>query len=191
MEGGGEGRRPWSCGLAGRAAGARTARAPAAADPAGAERGRDGTFVTVGRSGVEGQADAGANWVIGVPLLIPGAVQLGEEGPRLLALEGCGPVKGRADGRSVLAVDAARLGGPLTVRNWRPGDWFCPSGMRGHRKKLQDFFVDQKVPRKRRAEVPLVIVPAGIVWVVGYRGDERFLAGKTTTRVVTLKLVKE
>jgi tRNA(Ile)-lysidine synthase len=90
-----------------------------------------------------------------------------------------------------LVVDAARLGGPLTVRNWRPGDWFCPSGMKGHRKKLQDFFVDQKVPQKRRAEVPLVMVPAGIVWVVGYRGDERFLAGTATTRVVTLKLVKE
>jgi tRNA(Ile)-lysidine synthase len=126
-----------------------------------------------------------------VPLLIPGAVQLGEEGPRLSALEGCEPVKGRADGRSVLVVDADRLGGPLTVRNWRPGDWFCPSGMKGHRKKLQDFFVDQKVPRKRRAEVPLVMVPAGIVWVVGYRGDERFLAGRATTRVVTLKLVRE
>ena len=152
---------------------------------------RDGTLVTVGRSGVERQASAGANWVTGVPLLIPGAVQLGEEGLRLLALEDCEPVKGHADGRSVLAVDADRLGGPLTVRNWRPGDWFCPSGMRGHRKKLQDFFVDQKVPRKRRAEVPLVMGPAGIVWVVGYRGDERFLAGKTTTCVVTLKLVKE
>lgn len=152
---------------------------------------RDGALVTVGRSGVDGQASAGANWATGVALLIPGAVQLGEEGPRLLALEGCGPVKGRADGRSVLVVDAARLGGPLTVRNWRPGDWFCPSGMKGHRKKLQDFFVDQKVPQKRRAEVPLVMVPAGIVWVVGYRGDERFLAGTATTRVVTLKLVKE
>lgn len=152
---------------------------------------RDKALVTVGRSGVEGQASAGATWATGVPLLIPGAVQLGEEGPRLSALEGCEPVKGRADGRSVLVVDADRLGGPLTVRNWRPGDWFCPSGMKGHRKKLQDFFVDQKVPRKRRAEVPLVMVPAGIVWVVGYRGDERFLAGRATTRVVTLKLVRE
>jgi tRNA(Ile)-lysidine synthase len=152
---------------------------------------RDGALVTVGRSGVEGQASAGANWATGVPLLIPGAVQLGEEGPHLLAVEGCGPVKGRADGRSVLVVDAARLGGPLTVRNWRRGDWFCPSGLQGHRKKLQDFFVDQKVPRTRRAEVPLAVAPAGIVWVVGYRGDERFLAGQATTRVVTLKLVKE
>ena len=152
---------------------------------------REGALVTVGRRGVEGQASTGANWATGAPLLIPGAVQLGEEGPRLLALEGCTPVKGRADGRSMLVVDADRLGGPLTVRNWRPGDWFCPSGLQGHRKKLQDFFVDQKVPRTRRAEVPLAVAPAGIVWVVGYRGDERFLAGQATTHFVTLKLVEE
>ncbi len=152
---------------------------------------REGALITVGRSCVEGQSSAGANWATGVPLSIPGAVQLGEEGPRLLARPGCEPVEGRADGRSVFVVDADRLGGPLAVRNWRPGDWFCPSGMKGHRKKLQDFFVDQKIPRTRRAEVPLAVAPEGIVWVVGYRGDERFLAGKATTRFVTLSLVKE
>jgi tRNA(Ile)-lysidine synthase len=158
--------------------------------PGGIVVGRDGALVTVKRSGVQEKASAGATWATGVPLSIPGAVQLGDEGPRLLALEGGEPVKGRADRRSVLVVDADRLSGPLTVRNWRPGDWFCPSGMQGHRKKLQDFFVDQKVPRTRRGEVPLAVAPAGIVWVVGYRGDERFLAGPATTRVVTLKLVK-
>jgi tRNA(Ile)-lysidine synthase len=152
---------------------------------------RDGALVTVGRRGVQGQASAGGNWATGVPLVIPGTIQLGEESPRLLALEGCVPATGRTDGRSVLVVDADRLGGPLTVRYWRPGDWFCPSGMKGHRKKLQDFFVDQKIGRTRRAEVPLVTVPAGIVWVVGHRGDERFLAGKATTRFVTLKLAEE
>src|SRR5207245_10021240 len=113
---------------------------------------RDGALTTVGRSGAEGRASVGVNWATGVPLSVPGAVRLVEERPRLLALEGGEPGKGRADGRSVLVVDADRLGGPLTVRNWRPGDWFCPSGMKGHRKKLQDFFVDQKIPRARRAE---------------------------------------
>lgn len=152
---------------------------------------RDGALTMVGRRGVERLAGAGANWAAGVSLSIPGAVRLGEGGPRLLALEAAKPGKGRADGRSLLVVDADRLGGPLTVRNWRPGDWFCPSGMKGHRKKLQDFFVDQKIPRTRRAEVPLAVAPAGIVWVVGYRGDERFLAGQGTTRLVTLKLEKE
>src|SRR5207245_2192459 len=59
---------------------------------------RDGALTTVGRSGVEGRASAGANWATGVSLSVPGAVRLGEEGPRLLALE-CGePGKGRADG---------------------------------------------------------------------------------------------
>src|SRR5207302_5987606 len=116
---------------------------------------RDGALTAVGRSGVGGRASAGANWATGVLLSVPGAVRLGEEGPRLLALEGGEPVKGRADGRSVLVVDADRLGGPLTVRKWRPGDWFCLAGMKGQRKKLEDYIVDQKIKRTRRVDVQL------------------------------------
>ena len=152
---------------------------------------RDGALITVGRRATEGPAGAGVGGATGSPLSIPGGIWFGESGPHLLALEGYQPVTGRADGRSVLVVDADRLGSPLIVRTWRPGDWFCPAGMKGHRKKLQDYFVDQKIPRTRRGEVPLVVAPAGIVWVVGYRGDARFLPREATTRFVTLKLMKE
>ena len=61
----------------------------------------------------------------------------------------------------------------LVVRSWRPGDRFRPLGMRGS-KKLQDYFVDEKVPRAKRVLVPVVARPDGrIVWVVGYRLDDR------------------
>ena len=52
--------------------------------------------------------------------------------------------RGRAadGGRAV-----GRLALPLAVRSRRPGDRFRPAGMRGRRKKLQDFFVDRKVAR--------------------------------------------
>jgi tRNA(Ile)-lysidine synthase len=36
-------------------------------------------------------------------------------------------------------------------------------------KKLQDFMVDDKIPREWRDRVPLVVSPRGIVWVVGWR----------------------
>ena len=68
---------------------------------------RDGALITVGRSAMEGQAGAGAGGATtGAPLSIPGAIQLGESGARLLALEDYQPVTGRADGRSRLVVDA-------------------------------------------------------------------------------------
>jgi tRNA(Ile)-lysidine synthase len=60
--------------------------------------------------------------------------------------------------------------------------------MGGHRKKLQDFFVDCKVPRRIRDGIPLVVVPEGIVWVAGYRGNERFAVGPATVRPVTLSI---
>jgi len=54
------------------------------------------------------------------------------------------------------------------VRSRRPGDRFQPLGM-SHQKKLQDFMVDCKIPREQRDDVPLLVTPRGIAWVVGWR----------------------
>ena len=62
---------------------------------------------------------------------------------------------------------------PLCLRAWRPGDRFQPLGLPGA-KKLQDFFVDAKVPRQERGRIPLLIAGEGIAWVVGYRIAEAF-----------------
>lgn len=77
----------------------------------------------------------------------------------------------------------------LTVRSRRPGDRFHPSGMAGSSKKLQDFFVDEKVPRRKRDTIPLLCSEDDILWVVGLRTDERFLAGPETKKqlVVTVR----
>ncbi len=57
---------------------------------------------------------------------------------------------------------------PLIVRCWRAGDRMRPFGMRG-RKKLQDIFVDEKVPRHLRRRIPVVECKGEIVWIPGYR----------------------
>jgi tRNA(Ile)-lysidine synthase len=61
----------------------------------------------------------------------------------------------------------------LAVRGWRPGDRFRPLGAPG-RKKLQDFFVDAKVPREQRGRVPLLVAGEEIAWVAGQRIAEEF-----------------
>jgi tRNA(Ile)-lysidine synthase len=86
--------------------------------------------------------------------------------------------------RSAFNVDADRAGKTFVLRSWQPGDWFCPTGMGGHRKKLQDFFVDLKIQRTLRHRVPVVAAPAGIVWIAGYRGDERFRAIPGSSHIV-------
>lgn len=74
-------------------------------------------------------------------------------------------------GALVAEVDPSATEGGLVVRTRRPGDRFQPLGMR-EAKKLQDFFVDEKVPREERDVTPLVTSSRGIVWVVGLRVAE-------------------
>ena len=78
------------------------------------------------------------------------------------------PVRpGRLPARASLA--ALELGrGRLVVRSWRPGDRMRPLGLGGSRK-LQDIFVDAKVPAAQRPEVPVFECGGQIVWLPGYR----------------------
>lgn len=80
--------------------------------------------------------------------------------------------------------DYDKIGSFLTIRNRRPGDWFQPAGMAGKSKKLQDYYVDEKVPRRKRDAVPLLCSGEDILWVMGLRTDERFLAGAEARRIV-------
>jgi tRNA(Ile)-lysidine synthase len=59
----------------------------------------------------------------------------------------------------------------------------------GGQKKLQDFFVDRKVPRPRRDNVPLVVDERDrIVWVAGFGIDEAFRVTEATQGVIMLRL---
>lgn len=69
-------------------------------------------------------------------------------------------------------IDAALVRSPLVFRQRRDGDRFFPLGMSG-RKKVQDFLVDEKVPRIRRDRIPVFIAGGEIVWIAGYRIDHR------------------
>ncbi|MBX3327224.1 MAG: tRNA lysidine(34) synthetase TilS [Nitrospira sp.] len=88
--------------------------------------------------------------------------------------------------RKRILVDADRVSHSLTVRSWLPGDRFCPRGMGGHSKKLQDFFTDVKLPIAARSRTPLVVAPEGILWIVGYRQDERWVPTSSTARCLVI-----
>jgi tRNA(Ile)-lysidine synthase len=60
----------------------------------------------------------------------------------------------------------------------------------GKKKKLQDYFVDEKVPRDERDSVPVVVSGNDIVWIAGYRGDEKFKVSQETKRFLKLELKK-
>jgi tRNA(Ile)-lysidine synthase len=60
-----------------------------------------------------------------------------------------------------------------------------PAGLGGSRT-LQDLFTDRKVPRERRAHVPVVVAGGEIAWVPGIATGERFRATPATRRRVRL-----
>lgn len=118
-------------------------------------------------------------------LKIPGITELGQG----LAIE-TQVVEGypsEKPGLDVAYLDWDKLSFPLKVRPSKEGDRFVPLGMKG-KKKLQDFFVDTKVPRHKRWSVPVVISGEEICWVAGLRVDDRFKASPSSRRTLVLKL---
>jgi tRNA(Ile)-lysidine synthase len=121
-------------------------------------------------------------------LAVPGRVRIAECGRELSAAVGWPEAMAGAAPR--VALDAAPCSGGLWVRSWRPGDWLRPVGL-GGRKKVQDVFVDRKVPRADRARVPLVVAADDrVIWVPGHAVDEGFRATAPTGDVVVLTVTE-
>jgi tRNA(Ile)-lysidine synthase len=119
-------------------------------------------------------------------LSIPGEVRLEEIGKTLRgsfveSME-------RSENPAVAFVDYDSLGKEVFVRNKLPGDRFSPLGVKGS-KKLQDFFVDEKIPSEERELIPVVESAGKIVWVAGKRLDERAKVTPKTTRIVKFEIL--
>ena len=85
-------------------------------------------------------------------------------------------------------LDMNKLHFPLSLRKWKPGDYFHPLGMQGKRQKLQDFFGNLKLSRFEKEQVWLLqTANEEICWVVGYRIDERFKLEETSKDCLELQ----
>ena len=108
-----------------------------------------------------------------LPLRMSGETILFDQGLRFVVRKARGfekkPVEGVGVLPSEVMLDASAIGrSAVIVRSWRPGDRIKPLGMSGSRK-IQDLFVDQKISRTRRPQIPLLECRGEIVWVAGYR----------------------
>lgn len=85
----------------------------------------------------------------------------------------------------IACLDWAKLTLPLTIRPWKQGDWFKPLGM-NQRKKLSDFLINQKIPVNLKNNIHVVLSGNDIVWVVGYRVDNRYKITENTREVLVI-----
>jgi tRNA(Ile)-lysidine synthase len=79
--------------------------------------------------------------------------------------------------RYTVRINPAALQFPLYIRQWQPGDYMQPLGMRG-RKKISDILTDLKVPTQEKKSACVLCTADGqILWLIGYRLAE---AGRVT-----------
>jgi len=93
---------------------------------------------------------------------------------------------GIKDGGFTACFDAAAAGKSLTVRRSLPGDHFQPLGM-AQTKKINRFMLDARIPRAWRRHVPIVCAGDHIIWVAGWRIDERYRVRPDTKKVLKLE----
>lgn len=91
----------------------------------------------------------------------------------------------RPPGSMDAVFDLDSIVGTLVVRSWQAGDRIRPLGMRGS-KKLQDVFVDQRIPRIARCRIPVVADDVKVIWVPGIAVSDESRVTEATTRFLLL-----
>ena len=82
-------------------------------------------------------------------------------------------------------IDAAAVGSDIKLRTRQPGDQFHPLGA-GHRKTVKRFMIDAKIPAAYRRRLPILVADDRILWLCGYRLDDRAKITEQTRQVVHL-----
>ena len=87
-------------------------------------------------------------------------------------------------------IDYDRIETDVQLRCRKPGDFFT-FGAEYKRKSLSRYFIDEKIPRQLRNEIPLVADGSHIVWIVGRRVSEYYKITRSTKRYLKLEFKRE
>lgn len=92
--------------------------------------------------------------------------------------------------QSVALLDLPKIQFPLLVRKPRTGDFFYPLGMQ-KKKKLSRFFIDQKLSKTQKEKCWVIESNKKIVWVIGYRIDDRFKLPKEPNQILRIQFIAD
>lgn len=81
--------------------------------------------------------------------------------------------------------DFNKINGNIIIRSRKNGDKIIPLGMSGS-KKLKDLFIDMKIPKELRDEIPIVQFDEEVAWVVGLKVSNNYKITNQTTAILKI-----
>lgn len=82
--------------------------------------------------------------------------------------------------------DYDKIADKFVLRNRQTGD-FLLINESGGRKKLKDYFIDEKVPREMRDRLPVFAAGSQILWIPGMRRGEGARISETTEHILKIQ----
>ncbi len=87
--------------------------------------------------------------------------------------------------KEICMLDKKSIIFPLILRPYAAGDYFYPLGM-PKKKKVARFLINEKIPQPAKEKIWVLESNKKIVWIIGYRIDDRFKVKNNTEDILEI-----
>lgn len=89
--------------------------------------------------------------------------------------------------KNIEYFNAEKISKMLYIRNRKSSDYFYPLGM-NKKVKLKNFFINKKIPLEKRSKILLLVNNKDIIWIIGYRIDDRYKVLPNTKKILKVSI---